>query len=76
MQQSEEITRQLEILPGKIIEQAKLNSTVYKTLAIPNNLTSKEVHEILTIEIPLRKMKPQKQYVQCKSSYSRQNSHS
>ena len=65
---TEEITKQLEILIRKLITQSKLNSTVYNILVTPSILISRQVQEMLIIEIPIGRMKTQKQSAQCKST--------
>ena len=72
---TEEITRQLEILLRKLTAQAKLNSAVYKTLVMPNNLTSRQVPETLIIKIPFGRLRLQKHSEQCRRTAGKINIH-
>ena len=67
---TEEITKQLEILLRKLTAQAKLSSSIYKTLVMPNNLISRQVQETLIIEIPLGRLSNLNNV-----TYSSQNKH-
>ena len=65
----------MEILLRKLIAQTKSNLTVYNILVTPSSLTSRQVQEILIIEIPFGRLSLHKQSEQCRRTAGKINIH-